>query len=72
MPGRLPCGVQAAMFLTSLLGDLALVTLTQRRFEHDADRKREPLEVRQTRLFQRIECDNTCKFRDWSSGYHGH
>ena len=41
--------------LDIILGDLALVTLTQRRFEHDSDRKREPLEVGQTRLFQRVE-----------------
>ncbi len=38
-----------------ILGNLAIITLTQRCLEHDADRKRQPFEVGQTRFFQRIQ-----------------
>src|SRR5690349_69095 len=37
------------------LPDLFVVTLTESRLEDDSDGKRKPLEVRETRLFQRIQ-----------------
>src|SRR5687767_4002694 len=35
--------------------DLQIVTLTERCFEHDSDRKRKSLEIRETRFFQCIQ-----------------
>src|SRR5581483_3732052 len=48
---RLPRGDVLHMALSNLL----VVALTESRLEHDTDRKRKPLEVRETRFFERVE-----------------
>jgi hypothetical protein len=37
------------------LRDLFIIALTERGLEQDADRKRKPLEVRETGFFERVE-----------------
>ncbi len=55
MPGRSAFGSPGGDVLHILLGDLVVVALAEGRFEHDADRKREPLQAGQSRFFQCVE-----------------
>ena len=55
MPGRSPCGRQAAICLHILLSDLTIIALTQGRFQQDADRKGKPLQDREACLFEGVK-----------------
>jgi len=41
-----------------VLRDLFVVALAKSSFQHDADRKRQPLELSQTRFFERVQFED--------------